>query len=69
MAISKSIARLAQQRKPSAVDEKPGCAFGMVTRKGLEDLSRDFERLEMKINGIMFGVLVAVGLEIWRAVR
>lgn len=69
MALSKSIARLAQQKKSAGIDEKPGCAYGMVTRKGLDDLSRDFERLEVKINGLLFGVLVTVILEAWKALK
>jgi len=58
--------RIEESNRP-VVEERPGCAFGLVTRKGLEDLSKDFERLESKINGLIFGVIITVLLETWKA--
>jgi hypothetical protein len=63
--------KIAAQRQSKAnshqpVDAAPGCAFGLVTRKGLDDLTKDFERLEGKINGIIFGVVVTVLLQAWK---
>lgn len=67
MATSKAMAeRSAQVRTKSVLDDGPGCVFGLVTRKGLDDLTKDFERLEGKINGIIFGVVVTVLLQAWK---
>ncbi len=52
----------------SSVDEAPGCAYGLVTRRGLDDLTKDFERLEAKINGILIGVAVTALLEVWKTI-
>lgn len=51
------------------LDEGPMTAFEMVTRRGLDDLSRDFERLEGKVNGLIFGVTMTFLIEIWKAFR
>ena len=47
--------------------EVPGCAYGAVTRRAVDDLTRAVERMELKLNTLMFGVLVSILLEIWRA--
>lgn len=69
MARSRALAGVVRKSasKRTIVEEGPGCAFGLVTRKGLEDLSKDFERLESKINGLIFGVVVTVLLQTWKA--
>lgn len=69
MALSKGVVGLLKKptSKQPVLEERPGCAFGLVTRKGLEDLSKDFERLESKINGLIFGVVVTVLLQTWKA--
>ncbi len=72
MALGKAIMELARNRRRATqpvVEDKPGCAFGLVTRRGLDDLSRDFERLENKINGVIFGVMVTFLVELWKAFR
>lgn len=51
------------------VDERPGCAFGLATRRGLDDLGKDFERLEAKVNGLLFGVAATLLVELWRSWR
>jgi len=51
------------------VDERPGCAFGLATRRGLDDLTKDFERLESKVNGLLCGVAATLLVELWRAWR
>lgn len=68
MATSKAMDEMATQVgfRQSAIDEGPGCAFGLVTRKGLDDLAGDVERLEGKINGILLGVVVTVLLQAWK---
>ena len=49
------------------MEERAGCAFGLVTRRGLEDLEGSFRRLEAKIDGLLFAVAAGVLLELWRA--
>ncbi len=68
MALSRAIADLTRKAAPRrpVVDEKPGCAYGLVTRKSVEDLGKDFDRLEDKINGLIFGVIITVLLQAWK---
>jgi hypothetical protein len=40
--------------------------FSAVTRRGLEDLERQVDRLELKLNGILLALLTAVLAEIYR---
>lgn len=47
--------------------EVPGCAYGAVTRRAVDDLTRAVERLEVKLNTLLLGALVSILLEIWRA--
>ncbi|MCL4369294.1 MAG: hypothetical protein M1380_00050 [Chloroflexi bacterium] len=70
MPLAKAVAKLMRQpRSRPAVDEKPGCAYGMVNRRALEDLEQAFGRLEAKVNGVLLGIVVTVAIEIWRSVR
>jgi hypothetical protein len=46
--------------------DTPGCGYGAVTRRAVEDLTRVVERIELKLNTLLFGALVSVLLEIWR---
>jgi len=75
-ALAEGIRRLGK-RSPSAVaggdravgrvDEKPGCAYGLVSRRAIEDLEREFGRLEAKINGLIFGVVITLLVQVWKA--
>ena len=71
MRLAEAAARLMQRTgaRPPAVDDKPGCAYGMVNRRALEDLERAFGRLEAKVNGVLLAMLATVAIEIWRSVR
>ncbi|MBI4317392.1 MAG: hypothetical protein HY675_02790 [Chloroflexi bacterium] len=71
MGLSKAMAELARNRKKEihTVDDRPGCAFGLVTRRALEDLAKDFDRLENKINGVIFGVVLTFMVELWKTFR
>jgi hypothetical protein len=75
MALGKSIARLAGRLGPGAwagearIDEAPRSAYELVTRRALDDLTRDFERLETKVNGLIFGVVLTFGVEVWKSFR
>ena len=74
MALGKAIGRLARQvRQRSGVagrlEEGPRSAFELVTRRGLDDLVRDFDRLEVKVNGLIFGVALTFILEVWKSFR
>jgi hypothetical protein len=59
----------APDREPGYVDDRAGCAFGLATRRGLDDLGKDFDRLEAKVNGLLFGVGATLLVEIWRGWR
>ncbi|MCL4535806.1 MAG: hypothetical protein M1370_11690 [Bacteroidetes bacterium] len=70
MALAKAVARLMRRPGPRpVVDEKPGCAYGMVNRRALDDLEQAFARLEAKVNGVLLGIVATVAIEIWRSVR
>lgn len=65
-----TLTRRSRQREVASerqVDDRPGCAFGLATRRGLDDLYRDVDRLETKINGLLFGVAATLLAELWRA--
>ncbi len=72
MALGKAIGRLARQvrqRSAGGLEEGPRSAFELVTRRGLDDVVRDFERLEVKVNGLIFGVALTFILEVWKSFR
>lgn len=56
-------------RPGGQVEEGPRSAYEMVTRRALNDLTRDFERLEVKVNGLLFGVALTFVLEVWKSFR
>lgn len=62
-----AVAATAKRREP--VDERPGCAYGTVTRQKVADLADVVARIETKVNAILTGVLVALILEIIRSWR
>ncbi|MGH7862716.1 MAG: hypothetical protein ACREOS_10820, partial [Candidatus Dormibacteraceae bacterium] len=60
---------LGRRRGANAVADSIGAsAYEQVTRRGLEDLIRDVERIELKVNGILVAVGSAVLIETIRAV-
>ena len=78
MALGKAIGRLARQIRSASggsglaagrLEEGPRSAFELVTRRGLDDLVRDFDRLEVKVNGLIFGVALTFILEVWKSFR
>lgn len=48
--------------------ERSPSSFEQVTRRGLEDLTRQVERLELKINGVFLAMIAAMLAELYRAV-
>jgi hypothetical protein len=49
--------------KGVAVDRRPGCVYGMLTREQLDDLADDIEQLKVTLNKIYVSVLLMlVGL-------
>jgi len=49
--------------KGVAVEERPGCVYGMLTREQLGDLVQDIEQLKATLNRIYVSVLLMlVGL-------
>ncbi len=74
MTLGKAIGRLAKQvgsrrAQPARIDEGPTSAYELVTRRALEDLARDFDRLESKLHGVIFGVVLTFALEVWKSFR
>lgn len=55
-----------ERRSPS--DLAGVSAYEQVTRRGLEDLTRDVERIELKVNGILVAVGSALLIETFRAI-
>jgi hypothetical protein len=51
--------------RQSAVSDSPG-AYEQVTRQMVDDLRREIERVEQKVNGILVATFGAVILEIYR---
>ena len=46
-----------------AVDQRPGCVYGMLTREQLDDLAEDLQQLKVTLNKIYVSVLLMlVGL-------
>lgn len=52
----------------SGASEPTPSSFEQVTRRGLEDLTRQVERLELKINGVFLAMVAAMLAELYRAV-
>lgn len=74
MSLGRAIGRLAKRAgqargEPKRIDEGPRSAYELVTRRALDDLTKDFERLEGKVNGLIFGVLLTFILEVWKSFR
>ncbi len=77
MTLGKAIGRLARRVRSASggsgqtggLEEGPRSAFELVTRRGLDDVVRDFERLEVKVNGLIFGVALTFILEVWKSFR
>ena len=44
--------------KGVAVNERPGCVYGMLTREQLENLAEDIQQLKVTLNKIYVSVLL-----------
>jgi hypothetical protein len=70
-AVARSIAKIgravSQGREAAETREAPS-SFEQVTRRGLEDLTRQVERLELKINGVFLAMLGALLAELYRTI-
>ena len=66
--LRRQLRRFVGRRGPAAADASGVSAYEQVTRRGLDDLTRDVERIELKVNGILVAVGSAVLIEIFRAV-
>ena len=64
-----AIRRLEGQRGRScAVDMRPGCPYGAVTRQMVEDVGRDLAEVKSRVNALLFGIaatFVAVIVSAW----
>jgi len=43
-------------------------SFEQVTRRGLDDLTRQVDRVERELNGLLFGVAGSILIELYRAI-
>ncbi|HLZ07305.1 MAG TPA: hypothetical protein VKT80_01865 [Chloroflexota bacterium] len=50
-----------------ARDDEP-TSFEQVTRRGLEDLTRQVDRIERDLNGLLFGVAGSLLIELYRTI-
>lgn len=70
--LARTVARLRGWDPDLPNPSRPSCSvpssYEQVTRRGLEDLSKEVERLELKVNGILVGVVASVLVELVRAV-
>jgi hypothetical protein len=51
---------------PACGDEPT--SYEQVTRRGLEDLTRQVDRIERDLNGLLFGVAGSILIELYRAI-
>jgi hypothetical protein len=42
--------------------------YEQVTRRGLDDLTRQVERIETKVNGILFAVVGSILIDLYRTI-
>lgn len=71
MTLAEALRRLktaSKSRRSPAVDPRPACAGGLVTRERVDDLSEDLVRLESKINALLGGVALALLLDLLRGI-
>jgi hypothetical protein len=43
-------------------------SYEQVTRRGLEDLTRQVDRIERDLNGLLFGVAASILIELYRTI-
>jgi len=68
MALKKAVRETIGARPGARGDPAPACAFGLVIGVRVADLEKVVERIEAKINGLIFAVAVTALVEIGRAV-
>ncbi len=56
-----------RDRPARPVDLAPGSTYEAVTRQALEDLRAQVERVEARLNALLFGVAATLAIECWRA--
>lgn len=54
------------QRRDGAKEGLSPTSFELVTRRGLDDLTRQVERLETKINGLLIALASSILIELYR---
>ena len=67
--LSQTIAHLGARRHPAEAKPTTGgpSAYEQVTRQGLDDLIRQVERLETKLNGILLALAGSLLIDLYRA--
>ena len=50
-----------------AVDLAPGSTYEAVTRQAVDDLRGQVDRIEARLNAVLFGVAASLAIELWRA--
>jgi hypothetical protein len=43
-------------------------SYEQVTRRGLDDLTREVERIETKVNGILFAIVGSILIDLYRTI-
>ena len=61
-------AREGKTARISPIGQEPGdpTAFELVTRRGLDDLTRQVERMETKINGLLIALASSILIDLYR---
>ncbi len=50
-----------------AIDLAPGSTYEAVTRQSVDDLRAQVDRIEARLNAVLFGVAASLAIELWRA--
>jgi hypothetical protein len=50
-----------------AIDLAPGSTYEVVTRQAVDDLRAQVDRIEARLNAVLFGVAASLAIELWRA--
>ena len=58
---------MAHRQTIRAVELAPGSTYEAVTRQALDDLRAQVDRIEARLNAVLFGVAATLAIELWRA--
>lgn len=55
---------IARNGGPDGVDLEPGCAYGVVTRTMVQDLTHELREIKARVNQLLFLIIGTIILEI-----